>query len=180
MKQSDLTSANKFAKAMIEVLQQNDQLQHGYEQLIALKQVFVDNPDLMEILDNSQTSTKLKKDLLATLTKDDDKFINNFIATIDNYRRFPLITLIIDQFEELYNKDQQIVHADVISATELQADQKDKLADAFAKKVNAKQVVFNTIVDESLIGGVIMKSANVIIDGSVKTRMQKIKQLLLK
>lgn len=73
----------------------------------------------------------------------------------------------------------KIVRAEVISATELDNDQRDRLAKAFEKRVGAAKVIFDTKVDASLIGGVVIKSADMTIDGSVQTRINKVKELLL-
>ncbi|WP_283805068.1 ATP synthase F1 subunit delta [Lentilactobacillus rapi] len=86
---------------------------------------------------------------------------------------------IIDQFQKVYEDDKKIVRAEVVSATELSDDQRDRLAKAFEKRVGAAKVIFDTKVDSSLIGGVMIKSSDMTIDGSVKTRINKVKELLL-
>lgn len=98
---------------------------------------------------------------------------------VASYRRFPDILTIIDQFQNLYENDKKIVRADLYSATELDNDQRDRLAKAFEKRVGAAKVIFNIKVDKSLIGGIVIKSSDVIIDGSIRTRINKVKELLL-
>ncbi|MFD1126295.1 ATP synthase F1 subunit delta [Lentilactobacillus raoultii] len=179
MKSTNVTAAKKYAKAMFEVLTDAKDLETGYADLIELRKVFVANPKLIDILDDIRVSDDQKKSLLAPITENASDFIKNFLKVVASYRRFPDIIAIIDQFQKLYEDDKKIVRAEVVSATKLDSDQQDRLAKAFEKRVGAAKVIFDTKVDKSLIGGIVIKSSDVIIDGSVKTRINKVKDLLL-
>ncbi|KRK59168.1 F0F1 ATP synthase subunit delta [Lentilactobacillus hilgardii] len=179
MKSTNITAAKKYAKAMFEVLTDAKDLEDGYADLIELRKIFITNPKLIDILDDMRVSDDQKTSLLAPITKNASDFINNFLKVVASYRRFPDIITIIDQFQQLYEDDKKIVRAEVVSATELDNNQQDRLAKAFEKRVGAAKVIFDTKVDKSLIGGIVIKSSDVIIDGSVKTRINKVKELLL-
>ncbi len=179
MKSTNVTAAKKYAKAMFEVLTDAKELENGYADLIELRKIFATNPKLIDILDDIRVSDDQKKSLLTPITENASDFINNFLKVVGSYRRFPDIITIIDQFQKLYEDDKKIVRAEVVSATELDSDQQDRLAKAFEKRVGAAKVIFDTKVDKSLIGGIVIKSSDVIIDGSVRTRINKVKDLLL-
>ncbi len=179
MKSVNITAARKYAKAMFEVLTDAGDLETGYADLLELRKIFVANSKLLDILDDIRVSDDDKKSLLAPITENASDFINNFLKVVASYRRFPDVVTIIDQFQKLYEDDKKIVRAEVVSATELDSDQKSRLATAFEKRVGAAKVIFDTKVDASLIGGIIIKSSDVIIDGSVQTRINKVKELLL-
>ena len=65
------------------------------------------------------------------------------------------------------------------TAIELDEDQKAKLATSFANVVGAEKVLIDSVVDPDIIGGVIMQSASVVYDGSIKSKIEGIKRLLL-
>ena len=174
-----LSAAKKYAKAMFEVLSDSDDLETGYADLQEIRKIFAANPKLIDVLDDMRVSDDQKKSLLTPITTNASDFINNFLKVVASYRRFPDILTIIDQFQNLYENDKKIVRADLYSATELDNDQRDRLAKAFEKWVGAAKVIFNIKVDKSLIGGIVIKSSDVIIDGSVRTRINKVKELLL-
>ncbi|EHO48100.1 F0F1 ATP synthase subunit delta [Lentilactobacillus kisonensis] len=174
-----MTASKKYAKAMFEVLSGTNELETGYADLLELRKVFAANPRLIDILDDIRVSDQDKQSLLAPITENASDFIKNFLKVVADYRRFPQILEIIDQFQRVYEADKKIVRAEVISATELDNDQRDRLAKAFEKRVGAAKVIFDTKVDASLIGGVVIKSADMTIDGSVQTRINKVKELLL-
>lgn len=175
----NMSASKKYAKAMFEVLSDSDELETGYADLLELGKVFAANPKLIDILNDMRVSDDEKKSLLAPITKNASDFINNFLKVVASYGRFPQILDIIDQFQKFYEDDKKIVRAQVVSATPLDDDQLDRLAKAFEKRVGAVKAIFDTKVDKSLIGGIVIRSSDVIIDGSVQTRINKVKELLL-
>ncbi|AEB73122.1 ATP synthase F1 subunit delta [Lentilactobacillus buchneri] len=175
----DMSASKKYAKAMFEVLSDSNELESGYADLLELRKIFAANPRLIEILDDIRVSDDEKKSLLAPITQNASDFINNFLKVVASYRRFPQVLSIIDQFQKVYEDDKKIVRAQVVSATPLDDDQLDRLAKAFEKRVGAVKAIFDTKVDKSLIGGIVIRSSDVIIDGSVQTRINKVKELLL-
>lgn len=175
----DMSTSKKYAKAMFEVLSDSNELESGYADLLELRKIFAANPRLIEILDDIRVSDDEKKSLLAPITQNASDFINNFLKVVASYRRFPQVLSIIDQFQKVYEDDKKIVRAQVVSATPLNDDQLDRLATAFEKRVGAVKAIFDTKVDKSLIGGIVIRSSDVIIDGSVQTRINKVKELLL-
>lgn len=175
----NMSASKKYAKAMFEVLSDSNELETGYADLIELRKIFAANPKSIDILDDIRVADDEKQSLLAPITQNASDFINNFLKVVGSYRRFPQILDIIDQFQKIYEDDKKIVRAEVVSASPLDDDQLDRLAKAFEKRVGAVKAIFDTKVDQSLIGGIVIRSSDVIIDGSVKTRINKVKELLL-
>ena len=164
---------------MLEVLKEQGKLDEEYSELVSVRQIFKENPSLASILESSQTNADQKQSLLKPILENGSDFLINLFNLIEEYQRYDEVTTIVDEFEKLYNKENSIVHADVTSATELDSDQQSKIADAFAKRVGAKKVVLDTKVDDSIIGGIVLRSEDMLIDGSVKARIEKVKELLL-
>lgn len=86
---------------------------------------------------------------------------------------------IVDQFNMRYNKLNNIAFGKVISAVKLDDDQLQKLGQAYAKKYNLKELKLTNQVNPSIIGGVILEVEDYIIDGSVKTKLKKIRAQLV-
>ena len=97
-----------------------------------------------------------------------------------DYGRIANLVAIIDAFNNLYDEYEKVVRVKVTTAIELDKEQEDKLSDSFAKLVGAKKVIVNPQIDESIIGGVVLQSKSYIYDGSIKTKIERIKRLLLK
>ncbi|WP_268913276.1 ATP synthase F1 subunit delta [Lentilactobacillus sp. SPB1-3] len=176
----NITSAKKYAKAMLDALKDQNKLDEEYSELVEVRKIFKENPSLASILESSQTSADQKQSLLKPILENGSDFLINLFNIIDEYQRYTEVVTIIDEFGKLYNKENSIVTAEVTSAVELDNDQQSKIADAFANRIGAKKVVLNTRVDSDIIGGIVLRSEDTLIDGSVKARIEKVKELLLK
>ena len=87
--------------------------------------------------------------------------------------------MVIDQFVSHYNEAKGIVDVKATTAVALDDQRLDKLANVFAAKTGAKQVNIENVVDNSILGGVILQSQSILIDGSLQTKIAKMKAQLL-
>ena len=85
---------------------------------------------------------------------------------------------IIEEFERLCDVKEKVVHATVTTAIKLDDDQLEKLSAKFAERIGANKIVFNNIIDEKIIGGVVIEANNQIFDGSISSKINKVKRLL--
>lgn len=82
---------------------------------------------------------------------------------------------IIDSLVKMSAEESGKVVAEVRSAVELDAGQRDRLADAVAK-ATGRQVEVKVVVDPSVLGGLVTTVGDTVIDGSVRTRLEQLKQ----
>ncbi|GLB47079.1 ATP synthase subunit delta [Philodulcilactobacillus myokoensis] len=175
-----ITVAKRYSKAIFELFNADNKLDEGYQELNQLKTIFDQNPKLVSLLSSVSYPTNDKNKLISALVDGtSSKYVKNLIQMTCDYGRISDIPAIVDQFNHQYDEAKSIVHADVISAIKLDQDELDHLSNAFAKRVGANKVIFNTKVDQSIIGGIIIKSSNIIFDGSVRTKINRVRQLLL-
>ncbi|CAI2646678.1 ATP synthase F1 subunit delta [Apilactobacillus apinorum] len=175
-----ITFAKRYSKALYEVLEEQNAVETGLKELLSIKQVFVDNPSLEQALTDVSFPEDKKESLIKPLIDNSDvDYVKNLLKVLLGSNKMDELTLIVEEFEQSYNEKNKIVHADAVSVVPLTDEQKDNLASAFKARVGANEVILDNKVDQSLIGGVILKSSNVIFDGSVKTKINNIKKLLL-
>lgn len=175
-----ITFAKRYSKALYEVLEDQNQVEAGLSELLSIKQVFDDNSSLSRVLTDVSFPEDKKESLIKPLIDNSDvEFVKNLLKVLLGANKMDEFTLIVEEFERSYNEKNKIVHADALSVVPLSDEQKQKLADVFKTRVGANEVILDNKVDQSLIGGVILKSSNVIFDGSVKTKINNIKKLLL-
>jgi len=179
MSLDNLTIANRYSKALFELAAEKDQTDAFLTELKQLRQVFLDNPQLAEVLSGSLLPVDQKQATLSTLTDHASEYIKNFIQMLYDYGRMMNLVAIIDAFEARYDDSHQIVHAEVTSAVKLSDEQANAIATAFAKRVGASQVKLSQRVDPELIGGVIVKSNNQTFDGSVALQLMNLRRALI-
>lgn len=170
--------AGRYAEALYDIaLKQNlvDQLE---AELKAIEEIFRGSADLQQVLYHPQITIADKKDLFNNLFKGKVLDVTgNFLALLVDRRREAFFGDIVAEFVNMANTARNIVAANVASAVELNDKEKGTLGQILAK-LTGKKVQTSYAVDPSLIGGVVVRIGDKIIDGSIKTRMATLKERL--
>lgn len=101
----------------------------------------------------------------------------NFLSVLAENRRLALLPEIAGLFEELRAEAERIVKARVTSATTLPATELDSIKAALKRRFG-RDVEIETAVDESLIGGAVIDAGDVVIDGSLKSKLARLQSAL--
>lgn len=174
------TVANRYARAMFELAQEQDQLASVHQELMALRDVFNENPRLAPMLSGIKLSLAQKESLLQDLKEGVSQPVANLIQMVFDYGRMNAMVAIIDEFERRYDLENKRVHADVVTAVALDESRRAQLKQNLLTRFGAKEIVLHETVDESIIGGVIVTAQHRTIDGSLKTKIDQIRRLLIK
>ncbi len=179
MKLDKKTVARRYSRALFELVEEAGQLDPTYQELLALRQVITANPRLVSSLMGVQLTAAQKKPLVDALKKDAFQPVANLVQMVFDYGRMNDLVAIIDEFERRYDAHYQRVHADVVTAVQLDDSRKKELSSALAKRFGASEVILSESVDPSILGGVIVKTASQTLDGSVRTKIEQIRRLLV-
>ena len=174
------TVADRYAKALFELVDADNELDQTYQELIALRQVFEDNEGLDAALAGVQLSLDEKKSLIKDLQQGASKYVANLIQMVFDYGRIDCMVAIIDEFERRYDEKHKRVHAEVVTAGQLDETRRNQLRDNLAARLGAQEIVLNEKVDPTILGGVVVKTANQTLDGSIKTKIEQIRRLIVK
>ncbi len=167
------TLARPYAKAAFQSANETSQVQAWSEQLNALA-ALCQQDKVAELLASSAIEATDKASRLAGLLGDDLQGAQqNFLSILAEYKRLPLLPAIAELFEELKAAQEQLVEVNISTAFALPADSEQKLVDALKQKLQ-REVRVQTQVDSALLGGVLVRAGDVVIDGSVKGRLGKL------
>lgn len=108
-----------------------------------------------------------------------DKAVRGFLNVLMHYRRLALLPEIAAQFETLRRASEDRIKVRVTSAVAMDDEQRDKLA-ARLKKRFGSDVDMETEVDADLIGGVIVRAGDKVIDASVRGRLEQLGRSLVR
>ena len=106
----------------------------------------------------------------------DDKS-RNFVSLLAENRRLPLLPFIYAQFRDLKAAQEATVDVELISASPLDDQQCQKISQALSSRLE-RRVNVAVSVDQSLIGGVLVRAGDTVIDGTVRGRLSKLAQAL--
>ncbi len=102
-----------------------------------------------------------------------DQGMQNFIAVLAENHRLLLLPEIFAQFERLRAAVENTVDVEVVSAVALDAAQSAKLSEALARRFK-RQVRLQNSVDSTLLGGAVVRAGDMVIDGSLKGRLERL------
>lgn len=173
-----LTMARPYAKAAFSYALANRSLDEWSVLLDNLAKVTLDKRVIKIIHNPTFTRSKLAEFISSFSTvestgKQPSADVTNFIKVLAEYNRLELLPEIAELFEALKLKYNKAAEVSIKSAVEMTADQQEKLGKALEKKLGVK-VNLNFSVDADLIGGIIVKNGDLVIDGSIKGQLNKL------
>jgi F-type H+-transporting ATPase subunit delta len=164
-----------YAQALFSVAQSNNLIDRFSEDVNGLLSGLEDSPELREFLSNPIIKADAKKSVLGQILGDQvHPLMRNFLMLLIDRRRSQFVEGILKQFQELVRKLNQTVLAEVVSATELNDDQKQAIRDKVISITGARQVELATRIDSDLIGGVIIRVGSQVIDASLRGQLRRI------
>ena len=174
MKQTIL--AKRYAKALFAIGKDDGKYEAYNDALQSVAGLFKTNPEVEDALTNPlypvDTREKVMEGIISSM--DADKVMGNFLSLLVQKKRAEIIPEIAEQFQIMVDEDNNISHGTVVSAVELDAQLQEKVQ-ATLEKLTGKKVELTASVDPSIIGGVIAKVGDLVIDGSIKTQLASLK-----
>lgn len=180
------TVARPYAQAVFEIANESGDLELWSRSLAIAGQLLGDRP-LVEYLGNPAFNDEQRLEFLSGLFEKagaglfgggDDKG-SNFVKLLLENRRIAVLPEIAEHFEALKAKVENSVDAVVTSATELSKKQVAEIAAALTKRLGCDVKVV-TEIDEKLIGGAVIRAGDVVIDGSIRARLEGLATSLIK
>jgi F-type H+-transporting ATPase subunit delta len=174
------TIAGRYAVALFELTHDQNLDDATLAELTAIRSVMQDNPELLEAIQSERIAETDKLALVAALKSGASQLVQNLLQMTFDYRRFGILTLIIDAYEAKVNEADGKIFAEVTTAVALSDDQETRLSAQLAKHFNATTVVLEKKVDETILGGVIVHANNEILDGSLATKLAAIRKSIIR
>ncbi len=106
--------------------------------------------------------------------------IKKFVGILKENNDFLKIEKILNEFIKIWDRNHGVVEAEVTSARELDKDVLKLVKDYVEKLSGAKEVALTEKVDKSILGGVVIKYEDQVMDGSLKARIKELKENMIK
>lgn len=172
-----ITAARPYAKAVFEIAQAEAK-QTEWSEVLALLTEVVSNEDMSNALDSPHMGSADKGGLIIDICSSRLSDSNrNFVKLLAENGRLKLMPEIFQLYEELKAQAESKVEAVVTSAYPLTDAQQQAMTEALKKKLGC-DVTLVTETDSSLIGGVIVKAGDLVIDGSAQARVNALSSAL--
>ena len=167
------TLARPYAKAVFQVASEQNNTA-GWSENLALLKAVTGHQAVARLIASPSMTAGLQIEKLAGLLGDDiDDSTKNFLTILAENKRLPLLPQIADLYEELKAQKERSVDVSISAAYPLDEQTESKLAAALREKLQ-RDIKVKTSIDKSLLGGVLVKAGDIVIDGSIKGRLAKL------
>lgn len=167
------TSARPYARAVYTLATETSSVDSWGDALTLLAAVATD-ASMQELLDQPQLSKEQKGELMLKVVSDKlNQQQQNLVRLMAENDRLRALPEVAHQFEIYRAEAEGKVEAEVISAFALTSEQEKAITKMLKSKLG-RDVSITTSTDESLIGGVIIKAGDTIIDGSMKSQLESL------
>jgi len=174
---SELTTiARPYAKAAFDYAVEQ-KIIAGWQDMLVFAGEVAKNPDIKNLMSGAVAPDTLAEVFNQICGEQLDQHGQNLIKVLAENKRLQALPEISELFNEFKTEFDKEIEADVISATELNEKQQAEISGALEKRL-ARKVKLNCSVDPTLIAGVKIKAGDTVIDGSVKSKLNRLTDAL--
>ena len=167
--------AQVYARSLFEVAREQGKLDVLREQLGQFADAVKENRELELFFFSPYFSTNEKQDALGRVLQGADPILLNFLKLLIEKHRMPVIFRIRDALERLWEEENRTLPVEITSAIELDTATTESLARQIADKAGRK-VKLATRVDPDILGGLIVRVGNSILDASIRNRLEQLRR----
>ena len=171
--------ASRYATAVYDLAKDGKKIKAIEKDLGILSDVMADSSDFNALIHSPIYSREEQATAIAGLAKKMklSPIMSNTLALMASKRRLFVLPQLVVALRDAIAEDKGEVTADVISDSALTKTQSDKLAKTLKAKLG-KTVTINVTVDESLIGGLVVKVGSKMIDTSIRSKLNSLQNVM--
>ena len=172
----NLKIARRYAKALLIIGKEDDKAETYKEELDRFSDLITSEKELEQAITNPLYDVgDRKKVLQAVIDKVNiSKVMASFLLLLFDKGRFGFLNDINEFYKKLADELKGVVRASLVSATELSSETVEKIRTTLSKKTG-KDIILEVEQDPSLIGGIVSRIGDLVLDGSIKTQLLNMK-----
>ena len=168
-------AAKRYAKAVLNLAKDQNTVEAVNNDMRLITNTVTNSKDLSDMLQNPVLRSEIKKSVLLEVFKDSNAITVGLIDTLISNKRINILSEVASRYNQLYDKYRGSEVAIVTTAIPLTDDLKSKVL-AKAKELTGNDVVVKNIVDESIIGGFILRVGDIQYNASITNKLNKLKR----
>ena len=167
--------AQVYARSLFEVAKEHDKLDVVREQLGQFADALNDNRELSIFFFSPYFNTAEKKDGLGRVLDGADDVVANFLSLLIENHRMPAIFRLRREFEVLWEEENKLLPVTITSAVALDEATVKSIGDAIGRQTG-QQVELTSNVDPDVLGGLVVRVGNSILDASIRNRLENLRR----
>jgi F-type H+-transporting ATPase subunit delta len=171
--------ARVYARSLFEVATEHDKLDVVREQLGQFADALADSRELQTFFFSPYFSTGEKKDGLARAVTEADEPVFNFLALLLENHRMPVVFRVRREYDRLWEEANRLLPVQITSAVELDPSVAERIGDEIGRQTG-RTVELTSSVDPDVIGGIVVRVGNSILDASIRARLENLRKQVAK
>ena len=167
--------AQVYSRSLFEVAKEHDKLDRIRDEVGGFADALAQNRELSVFFFSPYFSTQEKEDGLRRVVVDADPTLVNFLQVLIENHRLPLIHRIRRQFDVLWDHENRRLPVEVTSAVELDRSVIEAL-EGHIREQTGQNVELESRVDPNVLGGIVLRVGNSILDASVRHRLEQLRR----
>jgi F-type H+-transporting ATPase subunit delta len=167
--------ADVYARSLFEVAREHDELDEIHEQLGELADAVSQDRELQVFLFSPYFSREEKKDGLGKLVDGANEHLFRFLELLVERNRTPLLFRIRRTFDDMWDEERKRLTVEVTSAVELDEDTIKSIGERIEEQTG-RDVELSSRVDPDVIGGIVLRVGNMVLDASVRSRLERLRR----
>ncbi len=167
--------ANVYARSLFEVAREQGILDKVRDELGEFADALSESRELQVFLFSPYFSSQEKKDGIGRIVDGADEHFTRFLELLAERHRMPALFRIRRNFDDLWARENRLLSASVTSAVELD----EKTIKGIGKRIQeetGRRVELTSEVDPDVLGGIVVRVGNTIIDASVRSRLERLRK----
>ena len=168
-------AAIRYAKALLSLASDQNSAEAVNKDMKLIAEIISDNKELSDMLLSPVVSSSDKKAVVLEVFKTSNKLTISLVDTLVDNNRINILGYVASKYNDLFEASKGVQIATVTTAVALSADLKKQVL-AKAKELTGKKVEVENIIDESILGGFILRIGDVQYNASIANQLNKLKQ----
>jgi F-type H+-transporting ATPase subunit delta len=169
-------AAKRYAQAAFELARDRGELEAWANDLASLRDVLASR-EALAFVASRKVPREGKEEFIRRAAGDLSPLVWNLVRLLNQRGRLELLPQIVERFEELTDEQRGIEHVQVLTAVELSPDEREALRTKLSD-MTGKQVDMQTFVEPEILGGLVARIGDRLIDGSTRSKLIALKRQL--
>lgn len=175
----DTTVAKIYAEALFLAASDKKQVREYAGALISLRQLFAESPEFYGVFTSPIIDKQIKHKIIDGVCKGFPADVVNLLHVLVIKHREKIFGGIISEYLKIIEEQDRVVPVEVVSAAALTEGQKKEISDMLSGALQRK-IKIEEKVNADIVGGIIVKTEDLIIDGSLKNYLEQFRERLVR
>jgi F-type H+-transporting ATPase subunit delta len=171
--------AEVYARALFEVAKEHDVLDRVHEELGQFADALEEDRNLQVFLFSPWFSSEEKKEGVARIVSDADERFVHFLQLLAERHRVPVLHRIRREFDAMWAEEHRLLPVTVTSAVELDEGLVEEIGKRIEEQTD-RRVELSANVDPDVLGGLIVRVGNMVLDASIRNRLESLRKQVVK